>query len=69
MYTLDETVNPKVYFHYKAKWNKTEAGCVLAFTVHGDLDEDGVYSTYVSTVRVDQNGAVGDRPDVSVLWE
>lgn len=69
MYTLDETVNPVVYFHHQASWHRTDQGCRLDFTVYGDLDEDGVYSTYTTTIETRPSGAVGDWPDESLLWE
>lgn len=69
MYTIDETVNPVVHFHHQASWHRTERGCHLAFTVYGDLDEDGVYSTYTTTIETHPDGAVGNWPDESLLWE
>lgn len=68
-YSLDGRVLPTVYFHHQANWQRTEAGCQLDFTVYGDLDEDGVYSTYTSTIEVGADGAIGNRPDDSVLLE
>lgn len=68
-YTLDGTVNPVVYFHHQASWRRTEDGCRLEFTVYGDLDEDGVYSTYTTVIETDPDGPEGDWPDESLLWE
>ena len=68
-YSLDGRVLPTVYFHHQASWHRTEDGCQLDFTVYGDLDEDGVYSTYTSTLEIRPDGPVGNRPDDSVLLE
>ena len=68
-YTLDETVNPVVYFHHQAKWRRTERGCQLHFTVYGDLDADGVYSTYTVMTETTPDGALGEWADESLLWE
>lgn len=68
-HSLDGSVNPNVYVHYRASWQRTKEGCTLEFTLHGDLDEDGVYSTYVSAVFVTPEGADGTRSKRSVLWE
>ena len=69
MYTIDRTTNPVVYFHHQAEWRRTPQGCRLEFTVYGDLDEDGVYSTYPVVIETDPDGAEGDWPDESLLWE
>ena len=69
MYTLDEKVNPVVYFHHQASWRRTEQGCHLDFTVYGDLDEDGVYSTFTTTIETRPDGPVGEWADESLLWE
>ena len=66
-YSRDGKVWPTVYFHHEASWERTEQGCRLDFTVYGDLDEDGVFSTYTSTIEVGANGAIGNRPDDAVL--
>lgn len=69
MYTLDGKVSPTVYFHHRASWHRTDSGCKLEFTVYGDLDEDGVYSTYTSTIKTGPDGTKGNWPDESLLWE
>lgn len=69
MYTLDETVNPTVYFHHKASWRRTAQGCRLEFTVYGDLDGDGVYSTYEAMTETQPDGAIGEWADESLLLE
>lgn len=69
MYSLDGKVSPTVYVHHQATWRRTEQGCRLDFTVYGDLDEDGVYSTYTAWKEATPNGAEGELPDVSILWE
>ena len=69
MYTIDETTNPVVYFHHQASWHRTGQGCRLDFTVYGDLDADGLFSTYTVTSETTPSGAVGNWPDESVLWE
>ena len=69
MYTIDETINPAVYVHHQASWRRTEDGCRLEFTVYGDLDADGVYSTYTVTSETTLDGGVGEWPDESLLWE
>ena len=68
-YSRDGKVWPTVYFHHQANWRRTEVGCRLDFTVYGDLDEDGVYSTYTSTIEVGSDGTIGNRPDDSLLLE
>ena len=69
--TYDESgkVNELVHVHHKASWHRTERGCDLTFTVYGDLDEDGTYSTYIVTAETTPDGTKGHWPDVSVLWE
>ncbi len=69
MYTLDEKVNPVVHFHHQASWHRTERGCRLALTVYGDLDEDGIYSTYTTAIETHPDGAIGSWPDESLLLE
>lgn len=69
MYTLDGKVSPTVYFHHRASWHRTDDGCRLEFTVYGDLDEDGVYSTYTSTLETGPGGTRGNWPEESLLWE
>ena len=69
MYTLDGKPTPIVYFHHQARWHRTDQGCRLDFTVYGDLDEDGVYSTYTTWTETTPDGAIGHRPDESLLWE
>ena len=59
----------KVYVHYQASWHKTDQGCRLDFVVRGDLDEDGVYSTYASWSETTPKGTLGELPAVSLLWE
>ena len=68
-YATDGKVNPIVYFHHQASWHRTEQGCRLEITVYGDLDEDGVYSTYATTFETTPDGAVGHWPDETLLWE
>lgn len=69
MYTLDGKVSPTVHFHHQARWHRTDRGCRLEFTVYGDLDEDGVYSTYTATIETGPGGTKGNWPDESLLWE
>ena len=69
MYTLDETVKPVVHFHHQASWRRTEQGCRLDFTVYGDLDGDGVYSTYEAMTEARPDGAIGEWADESLLLE
>lgn len=69
MYRLDGKPSPTVYFHHQVSWHRTDRGCQLDFTVHGDLDEDGIYSTYKSTIETTQDGAIGTLPDETLLWE
>lgn len=69
MYTLDGKVSSTVYVHHQASWHRTDRGCRLDFTVHGDLDGDGVYSTYATWTETTPEGAVGERPENSVLLE
>jgi hypothetical protein len=59
----------KVYFHHKARWQRNEEGCRLEFTLFGDLDGDGVHSTYASWVEATTDGQLADLPDVRPLWE
>ena len=68
-YALDGKVRPEVHFHHKASWHLTDEGCRLEFTVYGDLDEDGVYSTYETWIGTAPDGALGHWPDESLLWE
>lgn len=69
MYSLDGKPNRTVYFHHKARWHRTAEGCRLEFTVHGDLDGDGVHSTYVTWTEATPDGALGHWPDESLLLE
>lgn len=69
MYTLDETVSETVYVHHQARWYRTNQGCRLEFTLWGDLDADGVYSTYESWVEAKPSGSLGELPEASLLWE
>ena len=69
MYRLDKKPHPKVFVHHQASWRRTDQGCRLDFTVYGDLDEDGVYSTYATSTETSPDGSWGGSPDVSVLWE
>lgn len=68
-YALDGKVSPRVYVHHQAQWQRTEKGCRLDLTVYGDLDGDGVYSTYATMVETEPDGPIGHMPDVSLLWE
>ena len=68
-YALDGSAAPVVYFHHQASWHRTDEGCRLEFTAHGDLDEDGVYSTYATWTEATPGGARGNTPEDSVLWE
>ena len=68
-YALDGKVRPTVYFHHQASWHRTDQGCRLDFTVYGDLDGDGVYSTYAVWTETTPDGALGHWPDESLLWE
>jgi len=47
------------YFHYNFRWNNTAAGygsCQFTAQAFGDLDGDGVYSTYERAGAADENG-------------
>ena len=69
MYSMFGEVSKKVYVHHQASWHKTDQGCRLDFVVRGDLDEDGVYSTYASWSETTPKGTLGELPAVSLLWE
>ncbi len=47
------------YFHYAFKWKNTTTGfgaCQFTALAYGDLDGDGVFSTYARVGSADQNG-------------
>ena len=68
-YDISRQVKKTVYFHHKVSWRKTGDACRLEITIHGDLDSDAKYSTYISTIEVGPDGMKGHFPDGSVLWE
>ena len=68
-YTESSTPSGNEYFHYRAKWRKTAEGCRLDITVLGDLDGDGVHSTYTSWLETTADGFSSDLPEVDVLWK
>lgn len=68
-YSRRKEIASVVYFHHKAEWHRTEDGCRLDFTIHGDLDNDGIYSTYTVITETTRDGFSGHWPDESLLWE
>ena len=68
-FTKKATPPEKVYFHHQASWRKTAEGCRLEFVVFGDLDGDGVHSTYTSWVETTTDGELAELPKVDVLLQ
>ena len=68
-YIKNASAPSEVYFHHQASWRRTKTGCLLDFTIYGDLDEDGVYSTHTATIETTPKGAIGNWPHESTLWE
>ncbi len=55
-------VEDKHYFHYDFKWSNTPGGygkCQFTVQAFGDLDHDGVYSTFERAAEADENGING----------
>jgi hypothetical protein len=43
-------------FHYNVKWNQTSQGCQFTAQAFGDLDDDGLFSTFERAGTADRNG-------------
>jgi type IV pilus assembly protein PilA len=44
------------YFHYDVRWNQGPKTCEFEARAFGDLDDDGVYSTYERSGVLDKDG-------------
>lgn len=44
------------YFHYDYRWGKEAAGCKFTVQAFGDLDDDGVFSTFERSGAIDGLG-------------
>lgn len=66
-FTEKGTPPEKVYFHHRARWRRGDQNCRLELTLFGDLDEDGVYSTYETWVEPTANAYHAELPDAAVL--
>ncbi len=48
------------YFHYDVEWTQDESGvCQFVIKAYGDLDDDGVFSTFERAGAADVNGVNG----------
>lgn len=44
------------YYHYDFRWKQDASGCMFTAQAFGDLDDDGVYSTFERSGAADENG-------------
>lgn len=54
---LGFTVEEPVYYTYQVTSSGAGAGATATVVAHGDLDGDGITSTFLRTLTVDPNGA------------
>ena len=47
------------YFHYDFQWTEKDGGCQFTAQAFGDLDDDGVFSTFERSGAADINGVNG----------
>ena len=52
----------KTHFHYQLKWRTKDNECRFTAIAFGDLDDDGIYSTY------EQGTLVRDGEEVETIW-
>ncbi len=53
---IEFAVEEAHYFHYAIKWNQGKGSCQFTAQAFGDLDDDGVFSTFERAARADKEG-------------